>query len=196
MVGKKGISQLISYVFAILLAVIIVAAIAFLAYAFYGTIIKDEAKRELTQVANQVSSKITDTYSLAKASKASPANSTALILADVALNLPEEVAARNYKVTLVTPNEILSFVTNASLNGQNITFTRASQTGKVIAQTTEDPFVTVEFDLPNLEAELQGSTTNPRNATLRYYRYNPNGTIVDALVLGEETLLAQVTVVN
>lgn len=196
MAGKKGISQLISYVFAILLSVIIVTAIAFLAYGFYGTIVQDEAKRELTQVANQVSSKIAETYSLAKSSRSSPADSTAVLLTEAELNLPQSVVSRNYKVSLVTPGEILNFVENATLNDEDINFQSASQTGKVIAQTTQDPFVLVEVDLPNMEAELQGSTDNPANATIRYYRYNPNGTVIDAIVLGEDSLIAQVTVVN
>jgi hypothetical protein len=36
----------------------------------------------------------------------------------------------------------------------------------------------------------------PANATLRYYRYNPNGTVIDTILLGDYTLIGQVTAVT
>jgi hypothetical protein len=71
-----------------------------------------------------------------------------------------------------------------------------AQVGRIIAETTQDPIVSVEYDVPSIDADLQGRTLDPQNATMRYYRYNPNGTITDVIVLGESSLIGQITALS
>lgn len=196
MARMKGLSPLLSYVFAVLLAVIVIAGVSVLAYNFYRTLLQDEIKRELTQSAAQTSAKITEIYSISKQSKASPANSTGILLASNQLNLPDKVSTRSYAITLLSANQVASQITNATLDGLNTSLIKTPQTGKIIAQTTEDPFVTVEYDIPSIDVDVQGKSLNPRNATLRYYRYNPNGTVIDSILMGDYSLLGQVSVVS
>jgi len=196
MAVMKGVSPLVSYVLAVLLATVVVTAVVLLVNAFYSIIIQDEIRRELTQVAAQTSSKITEIYSISKVSKASPANSTAVLLAESELNLPSQVVSRNYKVTLLSATQVTSILINLTVSGQNTTSASESQTGKVVAETTEDPIISVEYDVPSIDVDIQGRSENPSNTTLRYYRYNPNGTITDAILIGGYTLVGQVTVVS
>lgn len=192
----KGISPLVSYVLAVLLAIVVIAGTTLLAYNIYDTILKDQIRRDLTQVAAQTAQKVTDLYTFAKASKSSPPNSTAVLLADSELNLPGEVADRDYRLVLVSANQVSTLVSNITLNDGNVTNQKSPQTAKIIAGTTEDPFVEIEYDLPLIDIDVQGRTGEPTNATLRYYRYNPNGTVLDTVVLGDAALLVQVTVVS
>lgn len=194
--GSKGISPMVSYVLAILIAVIVLSGVALLVNGFYKTILEDEARRELTQVAAQTSSKITEIYSIAKASKASPSNSTAILLADLGVNLPDRVAGKRYQVTLVSANQISSYVSNVTLSGQNVTAVSYPGVAKIVAETTEEPFVLVEHDVPSLDVEIQGRSDVLSNSTLRYYRYNPNGTVVDTILFGDYSLVAQVVSVS
>lgn len=196
MAGTKGISPLVGFVLAILLAVIVVAAVSALVYSFYTTVSQDEIKRELTQAAAQTTSKITELYSLSKQSKATPPNSTGILIASIRLNLPDKVASKGYSVAILSANEVTTLLSNVSFNNQSANLTKTSQTGKVVAQTTEEPAVTVEYDVPSIDVDMQGKSTNPLNATLRYYRYNPNGTLLDTILLGDYTLLGQVTAVS
>lgn len=196
MAGMKGVSPLISYVLAVLLAVLVISAVAVLVTGFYNTIIQDEVRRELTQVAAQASSKITEIYSISKVSKASPANSSAILIGDLQLNLPAKVASRSYQLTLLSSNQVASILANLTVNGQNVSSTSTPQTGKIVAETTEDPFVSVEYDVPSIDVDMQGRSDSPTNATLRYYRYNPNGTVIDTVLIGDYTLLGQVATVS
>ena len=192
----KGISPLISYAFAMLLAIVIVTGVAVLIYNFYQLVLQDQIKRDLTQVAAQTSSKITEIYAISKGSKTSPSNSTAILMSEAALNLPQKVADRGYKLTLLSASQVSILLENVSVEGQNMTTQNLPENGKIVAETTEDPIIEVQYDLPSIDVDLQGSSGEPSNATLRYYRYNPNGTVTDAIVLGDYALLGQVTVLS
>ncbi len=194
--GAKGISPMVSYVLAILIAVIVLSGVALLVNGFYRTILEDEARRELTQINAQVSSKVTEIYSITKASKASPSNSTAILLADLRINLPAKVAGKKYQITFVSANQIANYVSNVTLSGQNVSTINYPGTAKIVAETTEEPLVLIESDVPSLGVDIQGRTDNPTNTTLRYYRYNPNGTVIDTILMGDYSLVGQVTTVS
>lgn len=192
MAHPKGASPIVSYVLAILLAVIVISGVAALLGAFYDLIIKDEIRRELTQVVGQTSSKVTEIYSISKASRASPANGTSILLAESQLNLPDQVALRGYRLTLLSASQVASLISNVTIDGENASTTDFPPTGKIVAETIQEPIVEVEYDVPSIDVDMQGWTIDPRNATLRYYRYNPNGTVTDAIVLGESSLIGQI----
>jgi len=192
MAHPKGISPVVSYVLAILLAVIVISGVAILFGSFYDLVIKDEIRRELTQVVGQTSSKVTEIYSISKSSKALPPNGTSMLLAEINLNLPDQAALRGYRLTLLSASQVASLISNVTLNGNNISTTDLPPTGKILAETIQEPIVEVEYDVPSIDVDIQGWTTNPRNATLRYYRYNPNGTVTDVIVLGESVLIGQI----
>ena len=192
MANPKGVVPLISYVLAVLVAVIVISGVAFLLDDFYSLLIEDEIKRELTQVSAQASYKVTEIYSIAKASRSSPGNQSSILLAEAKLNLPDRVALHEYKITLLSANQVASMLSNVTLNGQNVSTDNAAQVGKIIAETTQDPVVSVEYDLPSVDVDLQGRTIDPKNATMRYYRYNPNGTVTDVIVLGDSSLIGQI----
>lgn len=196
MTSAKGVSPFVGYVLAILLAVIVITGVSALVYSFYRTIIEDEIKRELTQAAAQTSSKITEIYSLSKVSKASPENSSAILLAEAKLNLPTQVASKNYQITLLSANQVINLISTITVNSENTSVVKTPQTGRIVAKTTEDPFLEIEYEIPSIDVDLQGRSDSPANATLRYYRYNPNGTIIDTILLGDLTLLGQVTSVS
>jgi hypothetical protein len=192
MINPKGVAPMVSYVLAVLVAVVVISGVAVLLNNFYTLLLEDEIKRELTQVSAQTSSKVTEIYSIAKASRSSPGNQSSVLLAESKLNLPDRVALREYKITLLSASQVASLLSNVTLNGGNVSTESTVQVGRIIAETTQDPAVSVEYDVPSIDVDLQGRTLDPQNATMRYYRYNPNGTITDVIVLGDSSLIGQI----
>ena len=192
----KGISSIIGYTLALLISVVVISVITILIFNIQDQIIEDQVRRDLTQVSSQTSEKITDLYTLTRFSKTTPGNSTSILLADVSLNLPSDVADRSYRLKLLSAAQVLSQIENVTMGGENVTTQNNPPLGKIIAETTEEPFVSVEYNIPSIDIDIQGSVGDPNNATLKYYRYNPNGTVLDVIVLGDPQLLGQVTQVN
>ena len=192
----KGISAIIGYTLAVLISVIVISIVSILIFDIQAKIVEDQVKRDLSQVSSQTSEKITDLYTLTRFSKTSPGNSTSILLADVTLNLPSKVASKSYKLKLLSAAEVLSQIENVTMGEENVTTQNSPPLGKIVAQTTEEPFVTVEYDIPSIDIDIQGSVGDPTNASLKYYRYNPNGTVLDVIVLGDPGLLGQVTQVS
>lgn len=195
--GKmKGSSPLIGHGLSVLLAVVVISGVSILMFNFFNTLQQDQIKRDLTQVAAQVSSEITDLHSIAQSSKVSPSTSSAVLVADSSLKLPEKVAGKSYRVTLVSAGQISVFIDNVTLDGGETESENMPENGKILVSTTEEPRIEVVYDVPSIDADMQGTSGNPSNVTMRYYRYNPNGTILDAILLGDQALIAQVTSVS
>jgi hypothetical protein len=128
-----------------------------------------------------------------KDSKAEPSNSSSVLIGETDLKLPAQVSGKNYEIYLVSSNIVWTNIINFTINNQNIsTLTRPAK-AKVLARTTQDPFVTSEKDIPNVDISVQGKSTNGDNTKLRYYRYNFNGTVYDKIVLGSSNILVDVT---
>lgn len=192
----KGISSIIGYTLALLISVIVVSGVAVLVLNIQNQVVEDQVRRDLGQVASQTSEQITELYTLTRFSKTSPGSSSSVLLADVSLNLPSKVASKSYKIGLLSASDVLSQIENVTVDGENVTTQNIPPLGKIVAETTEEPFVSVEYDIPSIGIDFQGSVGDPANATLKYYRYNPNGTVVDVIVLGDPDLIGQITQVG
>lgn len=192
----KGVAVLTEYVLTIALSVLVFISIVALAYTFYRQTLESEIRAELRQVALQTSDSIVKLYSAAKFSGASPSNGTSILLSELDLNLPQRVAQRNYKLSLQALPSAIPVVTSILIDGKNISFAREISGAKIVAKTTEDPFIAQDVILPNIDVITQGSFESGGNATLRYYRYNFNGTLLDTVALGPSGILIRITSVG
>jgi len=192
----KGQSKFIEYMMTVLLSVLVLAGISALVYSFYRNAVEKEAKTELTQIATQIKGSLIKVYDAGKGSKIQPSNYTSVLISEVDLNLPYSIARFNYEVELVSATSLYSYITATTLNGTNVSSAKDSSVAKIVARTTQEPIVKVEFDLPNLDLTVQGKIKNGLNDVLKYYRYNQNNTVYDTVILGEPDIIIRINSVS
>lgn len=189
----RGQSRLVSYMMTVLFSILVLTSISALVYTVYRAALEREVRAELTQIATQTKDNLIKIYDSGKNSKIQPINYTSVLIIEADLNLPDGVAKLNYEVDLISAGSLYSYLTAATIGGVNISGTRDASAAKVIAKTTQDPIVALEFDLPNLDISIQGKIRNGLNDVLRYYRYNQNSTIYDVVILGQSDIIIRVT---
>lgn len=190
---SKGQANLIEYVLTILFSVVILVSITFLVYSFYSNAIRADVEKELTELSIQIDDSIVKLYKGAKDSKAQPSNSSSILISDTDLNLPNQVSRRNYEIFLVSSNPIWANIINFTVGNRTISNVMKTSGAKIVARTTQNPYVTVEYDIPNIDVSVQGKSVNGDESKLRYYRYNFNGTVYDKIVLGSSDILVDIT---
>ncbi|MBS3052825.1 MAG: hypothetical protein J4428_05650 [Candidatus Aenigmarchaeota archaeon] len=60
---------------------------------------------------------------------------------------------------------------------------------RIVVKTTQSPIVAYDFQISNIPVPVQGIFRSGENSTLKYIRYNYNGTVNDTIVLGESNLI-------
>ena len=189
---RKAQTQLIGYLITILLGIILlVSTIAIVVY-FYEVSLRDEIRKELRELTLQTFDSILKLYEIGKNSNVNPNNYSSILIAESYLILPSSVSNRNYEIILVSPGLHWQTFSNFSVNGKNTSFVEETQVAKIIARTTQDPLEIVEKELPNINIELQGKCENGKEAKLRYYRYNINGSVYDKITLGKAEILINI----
>lgn len=190
---SKGQANLIEYVLTIAFSVIIFISVTAMVYSFYSSISKADVERGLKEISIQTSETILRLYKSAKDSKAQPSNSSSILISDVDLNLPSQVSKRNYEIYLVSSSSAWTNLVNFTLGNQTVSEITKTSGAKVVAKTTQAPVVTVEYDVPNIDIDLQGRSENGVESKLRYYRYNFNSTVYDKIILGSPYILIDIT---
>jgi len=193
---QKGQAELIEYTLTVLFSVIILISVAAIAYTFYNNALKQDMKKSMDEVALQLSNAILKIYQQGKQSTASPANSTSILIASVNLNLPAKISNRNYEVDLIRENPLFTSVINFTVGSVNVTPSILTSGAKIVVKTIDDPKIVSSKDLPNIDVNVQGTVFNGINATLKYYRYNYNGTSYDKIVLGEQGIIIDITEIS
>lgn len=190
----KALSKFISYALITLMGFVIVTFFSTVIYGYYNRVIETNVKASLKQVAIQTANGIIYLYDLAKESNASPKNSSSIVISDMSLNLPTKVSGKNYEIELVSSPGIWSLITNITIDGRNATIRKETGSGaKIIAKTIQRPFLSYEYELPNIPIHLQGKFKSGRNDTLRLVRYNYNDSVNDMIVLGESEIIIGIT---
>jgi hypothetical protein len=180
----KGQSELVDYIFTILFSFLLLASVVLIVFTFYTNTTTQQVQGSLRTIAVQVSDAVSRVYQTANDIKSLPPNSTSVLLYQLDISLPNQVAKKNYEVILVSSTPVFSTVTNITVNNNLVNTLVSSSGAKVIARTTQDPLETVQLDIPNIDVQVQGRIENGVNSTLRYYRYNLNGTTFDTVVIG------------
>ena len=193
---SKGQAKLIEYVLTISFSVIILIGVTTMIYSFYITAIRTDAEKSLQELSIQVADNILKLYKNAKDSKAQPANSSSILIGEIDLSLPSHVSRRNYEIVLISSNPIWANIINFTVDGQNVSSIIKTSGAKIVARTTQTPFVTVEYDVPNIDVGVQGRSVNGADSKLSCYRYNFNGTVYDKIVLGSSDILVDITSIS
>jgi len=190
----KGISRLVTYAITIMFGFIIVTVFSTLIYGYYDQILKSNIRASLKQIATQTALSITKLYYLGKESNVIPDNSSSIIISEIDLNYPNKISGKDFEVELVSSPGIWNIITGITINGENVTIKKETTSGaKIITKTTQRPFVSYEYDLPNLPIVLQGKFRSGENDTLRLVRYNYDGVVYDSIILGESEIIIRIT---
>ena len=193
----KGVSSFISYALTILFGFVILIFFTYAIYSYYDQLTRSNIKAGLKQITIQTTNSIIKLYDLGKESDVSPSNSSSIIISDIDLNYPEEVSGKSFEVELVSTPGIWNMITSFTIAGKNATIRKESSSGaKVIAKTTQRPFITYEHDVPNIPIVLQGKFRSGQNDTLRLVRYNYNESINNMIILGESDIIVGITSVS
>jgi hypothetical protein len=185
----KGQAKFVSYIFTILISIVIAGIVIAFVYSLYNLLGEDEIRRELRAVALQGSSQIVDLITLAKNSKLIPENNTSILISEVEMNLPAKAANKKYELLLISPSPLFVSLENITIEGVEVAQSlKVVATPKIIARTTEEPITEVEIDLPNLGVILIGKAAG-ESAKLKYYRHNFNNAIRDFVLLGDSKIL-------
>ncbi len=193
----KGLSRFVTYVFTILLGFIILSVFSLLIFGYYDQVLKSDITSGLKQIAIQTVSGIIELYGLAEGYETIPKNFSLIVISSIDLNYPDEVSGRSFEVELVSSPGIWSIITNMTINGESVEGKKETTSGsKIIVKTTQGPYVSYEYDVPNVPIVLQGRFRSGESDTLKLIRYNFNGTVEDRIVLGESDILVGITSIN
>ena len=166
----KGISLFFSYITAIIVSIIVISSITLIFFNIQKNITENQIKKDFVQLSNIISSKITLIYNSAEFSKYSKFSNNSIKLSEIKLNLPEKIGNRNYKISL-SKNNLQTMI---------------------IIETVEDPIISIEYYIPNIDINIQGDTFNPHNTKLKYIRYNENN---NTIILEESKILNEMGVI-
>ncbi|TAL48024.1 hypothetical protein EPN87_01600 [archaeon] len=190
----KGISSFIEYTLVIMLGIVLVTAVTLVAYSFYDTAVKTAIKGELRQIAVQTSESVVKIYEIGKNSQTNPPINSTMQIATLSIPLPRQLAGKNYKITLIPSGSLWATVSNITMNQIPVSYVGIT-TSKVVTETTQEPLLSSSQDMPNIDVAIEGSSL-VTNSTLTYYRYNINGNITDAIILGTSNIFIQLTGVS
>ena len=182
----KGISQFIVYTLTILFGFVTVTIFSLLIYGYYDQVLKTNIEVGLREVSLHTWSGISKLYELGDKSAVTPTNSTAVIIANISLNYPQNVVGSKYEVELISATGIWNQIINITIDGVNASIKDEETSGpKIVAKTTQTPFISYKHAIPNLPFEIQGKYRPGEEQMLRYVRYNYNGTEKNVVILGE-----------
>lgn len=193
----KGISKFIGYTFLILLGFTMLTLFAGTIYSYYNSMLRRNIDVSLKQIAVDTSAQIIRLYDASKSSNSRPVNGTRLVISEVDLNYVSKISGKNYEVQLVTSPGIWTQI--KSLKIDNITVASKDEKisgSKVIVKTTQSPVVAYDFQIPNIPIPIQGVFRSGENSTLRFVRFNYNGTVNDTIILGESNVIIGLTKVQ
>lgn len=192
----KSQARFIEHIFVIAFGFTVLTAVSLTFYTFYQNFITREVTEGLRQVGDTVSQNLLQLYEAGKASESSPKNNSIVLLFESNLKLPQQVGRRNYEVRLVTGNGIFSVISNVTIGDVVVTPIVSTSSPKILVKTTQDPIVEVEKDLPNIDLILIGKYESGVESKLKYYRANINNTITNFIILGQSSILVNITAVS
>ncbi len=182
----KGLSKFVEYAFIILFGFTVLSLLTSMIYTYYNKTLERNINSGLKQVALQTSDAILKLYDTGQDIKAEPENASAVIVANMDINYPNNIGGRNFEVDLISSPGIWVQVTNLTIDSEDANIRKETSSGaKILVKTTQDPFLSYEYPLPNIAIDIQGKYTSGSNDTLSYIKYNYLGTEHDIIVLGD-----------
>ncbi len=189
----KGQAKFLDFILATFLSLIVLISIYSLSISLYRNWLGSEIKSELEYLSFKLSKEMVKAYGLAQRSYAEPENYSSLLLYEAELNFPETIRGRNYEIFLVNPNPIWVSISDVSSEGKELEARIESGGIKIVAKTLQDPRIEVELSVPNINTLAEGKIVNGKDSKLRYYRLNLNGKVLDAILIGNYNILAEIT---
>lgn len=186
----KGVSKFLSYTFLILLGFVMLTLFTITIYSYYNNILRKNIDVGLKQIAVQTSTEIIKLYDIGKSSNARPSNASLILISQIDLNYPTKISQKNYEVQLISSPGIWTQIKSFKIDNLTATIKDEKISGsRAVVRTTQSPIVSYDFQISNIPVPIQGVFRSGENSTLKYVRYNYNGTINDTIVLGESGLI-------
>jgi len=194
--SKKGQGKFIEYLMTVILSMLVLVAVTTMVNTFYLNALEANIQQSLDQLASQVSNEIVRYHQFAKEVKTQPQINSSVLLYETTLKLPNTISSRNYEIILATSNPFWISITVSNISNVNMTPITRTPGAKVVARTTQDPIVSVEKDIPNIDMDVEGIVQNGVSATLRYYKFNTQNVIYNVVTFGEPGIITKITSVT
>ena len=186
----KGVSKFITYTFLILLGFVMLTLFTTTIYNYYNNILRRNIDVGMKQIAVQTSTEIIKLYDVGKSSNTRPTNASLTVISEIDLNYPIRISQKNYEVRLVSSPGIWTQIKSFKIDNSTATIKDEKISGsRIVVKTTQSPIVAYDFQISNIPVPVQGIFRSGENSTLKYIRYNYNGTVNDTIVLGESNLI-------
>ncbi|MEM5790825.1 MAG: hypothetical protein QXP77_02150 [Candidatus Aenigmatarchaeota archaeon] len=190
---RKSQVSFLDFLLATLLSIAVLISIYSISTAVYRRWLIDQLKADLKFASLRISNEIIKAYGVAREVSYLPENFSAFLIYEKDLELPDCLKGRNYEIYLTSANQIWISITNISSEGKKIGANINTGGIKLIARTIQDPEVSVEINLPNIDVITEGKIESGRNYNLKYYRANLNGEIFEFALIGNYNILAKIT---
>jgi hypothetical protein len=167
----------------VVMGMLFITILSMLAIAVSERALRLKIEEELGLVIQQTATAISRFAELGAQNPIEPANNTVMLLGLYHLDLPAQISGRNWELELITQSDLWANVRNFTINGEVADYQVITPGPHLVARTVQYPEVEVSQAMPNLAVRIQGKYGTGAPPYLRYYRYNLNGTVYDAIVL-------------
>lgn len=178
--SKKGVSDYVSHILAIAIALVILGLIASSMYDYYTDLVVESQRSEAETLSENIGDSILRLYSRYNGHGTVPEEGENITLATAEVDTPDRVAGRNYDIYL---NSSRAYWIDARLeSASNISLIDAERpTAKIIVEVTDFPEKRYEYGLYNIEVDMKGRVSRPDGVVLRYMRENVGGNVIDTI---------------
>jgi hypothetical protein len=169
--------------------VVLISFVSFIAFRARDVIVESKIKEEFELISQQLLTAISRTVELGEKNSIAPKVNETLLLGVFDLQLPQKIVGKNYEIELISGSKIWVNVQNFTFNGEEVNYRSEGPNAKIAMRTLEEPKISLEQSLPNFGIELEGKFKSGMPGVIRYYRYNLDGKIYDAIVLSSHLIV-------
>lgn len=184
--NKKGISQFVSRVALVGVSFIILGLLSMSMYNFYLELTLDSIRSDSFALSERIGNDIHDMYSeYSERSGREPTSDNNVTLSKSSINVPDEVAGRNYNLYFNSSRDHWIDAEVFSTPDISVVDTRRP-TARIYTEITDHPRETFVYNLYNIEIDIVGQVYDPETLELRYVRYlDDDDEIEDKIVIEE-----------
>ena len=163
--------------------VILLSFVAGIASRASGVIVESKISEEFELIAQQLLTAIARFAELGRQNPIKPKVNETLLLGVFDLQLPARAVGKSYEIKMISRGKIWVNVRNFTFDGGEVSYLGEGPNAKIAMRTLEEPEISFEQPLPNFGIEVEGTFKSGLPGVMRYYRYDINGEVFDAIIL-------------
>jgi len=159
--SKKGMSDYISHILVLVVAIVVLSIIGSTMHEFYVDLTLESQRSQSASLSRKIRNGILDMYSEHKGSGIMPDEGKSEVLFSAVIDTPERIGRSSYDIYLNT--------------------TESDSPVEIVLKTTSFPRETYRYDIYNIDVNVTGKVANPEGVRLEYIRKNQGGSAEDLI---------------